>query len=197
MPPSPQRPMPSPGFYSRSGTSWTRLPEEMYAPPSISDVRPAPPRPPRLAALMSRSGLLSSDTDDGGELRHFSCWRLRWCAFCLLVATAIQASNVGAALQLLYADEDHSRGAGPQLLGASILLAMLLVALWSLLSVHAQSQTQRVALVCPACASAALLLIALLASPAGRSQLLLWSDAAVMKVPEGVRVREAKGNDLV
>jgi len=156
--------MPSPGYYSRSGTgtSWTHLPEELYTPPLISDVRPAPPRPPRLAALMSRSGLLSSDTDGKGELRHFSCWRLRWCAFCLLVATAVQASNVGAALQLLYADEDHSRGAGPQLLSASIVLVMLLVALWSLLS-----------------------------------QLLLWSDAAVMKVPEGVRVREAKGNDLV
>ena len=128
-----------------------------------SSVLPPPPRPPRLAALMAQADNLglSSNTykrrsaigdSAGGQLHHFSCWRLRWCAFCLVVATALQASHVGAAMAQAYR-EDAPMGSGGAVISAFVQLAALLIALWSLLS-----------------------------------QLLLWSDAAVMKVPEGVQV---------
>ena len=98
--------------------------------------------------------LTISDHRKEGDLQAFSCWRLRWCAFCLVVATAMQASVVGSHLQMLYIGTNTlPAGAGPQAVGAVLLLTMLLVALWSLLS-----------------------------------QLLLWSDAAVMKLPEHVRI---------
>jgi len=105
-----------------------------------SDVLPPPPRPPRLAALMASNaaakteslGMISSSGD--AELRR-SCWRLRWCAFCLLVATAMQASTVGSSLHLLYSlDEGDDGRLTLQLLSASIVLLLLLIAFWSLLS---------------------------------------------------------------
>lgn len=150
-----------------SVNSWRRLPDSTvplpysaYAPSPyfgattmLSDVRPPPPRPPGLAALLAKTGDIELGREKGKELRHFSCWRLRWCAFCLVVASAMQASIVGSQLQLVFGSREG--GMGPQLLAALILLALLLIAMWSLLS-----------------------------------QLLLWSDSAVMKVPEGVRVRE-------
>ena len=80
--------------------------------------------------------MLSSSREH--DVRHFPCWRLRWCAFCLLVSTAMQASTVGSSLQLFYSlsvdpGDERRRGLTPQLLSASILLLMLLIALWSLL----------------------------------------------------------------
>jgi hypothetical protein len=135
-----------------------------------SAVLPAPPRPPRLAALLAHAdnlGLSSStykrkttsDATGGGQLHHFSCWRLRWCAFCLVVANALQASHVGAVMSQAYR-EDAPEGSGGAVISAFVQLAALLIALWSLLS-----------------------------------QLLLWSDAAVMKVPEGVQVSAFDGGD--
>ena len=116
---------------------------------------PAPPRPPRLAALLSEArdlGLSSSFYDNEyqkREVHHFSCWRLRWCALCLVIAVVLQASAVGSTLQAYFLGDSASArapGAGADVFFASALLALLIVALWSLLS-----------------------------------QLLLWSDAAVMK----------------
>jgi hypothetical protein len=76
--------------------------------------------------------MISSSGD--AELRR-SCWRLRWCAFCLLVATAMQASTVGSSLHLLYSlDEGDDGRLTLQLLSASIVLLLLLIAFWSLLS---------------------------------------------------------------
>ena len=141
-----------------SGASWQRV-DDNYWPMHASDVRPAPPRPPRLAALMARSTgpsgsfRLSSERREEDQVHHFPCWRLRWCAFCLVIAATMQASTVGSRMQQLYVD-GAGRNMMPQLVGDVVLLSLLLIALWSLLS-----------------------------------QLLLWSDAAVMKVPEGVRVR--------
>jgi len=120
---------------------------------------PAPPRPPRLAALLSRAnelGLQSSyydrDNYQRREVHHFNCWRLRWCALCLVIAVALQASTVGSHVHAFFASS-APQGSGAELFGSVALLSLLLVALWSLLS-----------------------------------QLLLWSDAAVMKVPKGVHV---------
>lgn len=154
-------------YPARPANRWERADEpvdglssEYYG----TSVTPAPPRPPRLAALMAHAdhlGLSSSTyqrrrTGSGGEssgqLHHFSCWRLRWCAFCLVVANALQASHVGAVLTTAYS-EDAPPGSGGAVISAFIQLAALLIGLWSLLS-----------------------------------QLLLWSDAAVMKVPEGVHI---------
>ena len=80
------------------------------------------------------------------------------CCCSQVIAVALQASTVGARLQSFFVTDggQHESGAGADLIGASLLLALLLVALWSLLS-----------------------------------QLLLWSDAAVMKVPSGVHVTDA------
>ena len=67
----------------------------------------------------------------------------------------MQASHVGVQLQLAFSP-NAPEGGGINIIGDTLQLVLLLVALWSLLS-----------------------------------QLLLWSDAAVMKVPEGVTVRDA------
>ena len=84
------------------------------------------------AAKTESLGMISSSGD--AELRR-SCWRLRWCAFCLLVATAMQASTVGSSLHLLYSlDEGDDGRLTLQLLSASIVLLLLLIAFWSLLS---------------------------------------------------------------
>lgn len=126
---------------------------------------PPPPRNPRLAALLAASNTFGMTSDElldrdyqPREIRHFSCWRLRWCAFCLVVANAMQASIVGVQLQAFFAvapGASREPGTGANLVGSMLLLATMLIALWSLLS-----------------------------------QLLLWSDAAVMKVPEGVHVSD-------
>ena len=61
---------------------------------SGSSVLPAPPRPPRLAALLAHAndlGLSSSfyeKNESKREVQHFNCWRLRWCALCLVRAHA-------------------------------------------------------------------------------------------------------------
>ena len=156
-----------------------------------SAVLPPPPRPPKLAALLSHAndlGLSSSvyaKEPSKREVQHVSCWRLRWCALCLVrallhptalpnvmltaprcpacrwqvIAVALQASTVGSRVQSFFGGDAGERapGAGADLIGAALLLAVLLIALWSLLS-----------------------------------QLLLWSDSAVMKLPSGVRVSDAK-----
>lgn len=65
-----------------------------------------------------------------------------------VIAVALQASAVGSRLQSFYGSgEGRAPGAEADLITASLLLALLLIALWSLLS-----------------------------------QLLAWSDAAVLKV---------------
>lgn len=129
---------------------------------------PPPPRNPRLAALLAASNAFGMTSDEligdritgHREIHHFKCWRLRWCAFCLVVANAMQASVVGVQLQNYFSvapGAARAPSAGANLVGSTLLLATLLIALWSLLS-----------------------------------QLLLWSDAAVMKVPEGVHVRDTR-----
>ena len=136
------------------GASWSRVDSPGSA-NYHSAILPPPPRPPRLAALLARAnemGLSSSyydkDLYQKREVHHFSCWRLRWCALCLVIAVALQASTVGSRLQALYvAEAARPPAAAADLGAAALLLALLLIALWSLLS-----------------------------------QLLLWSDAAVMKV---------------
>ena len=143
-------------YPSAPGNNWSA--SKLDASGYTSAAVPAPPRPPRLAALLNRAndlGLSSSyyekDGRASGEVRHFSCWRLRAASFCLLIAVALQASVVGSRLQALTAP-----GANAELFVASSLLALLLIALWSLLS-----------------------------------QLLLWSDSAVLKIPTGVHVSHA------
>ena len=102
-----------------------------------SDVLPPPPRPPRLAALMASNAAAKTESLDmisssgDAELRR-SCWRLRWSAFCLLVASCLQALTVGSSLQLLYSLE--GRHLTPLLLSSIIVLLLLLIAFWSLLS---------------------------------------------------------------
>jgi hypothetical protein len=128
-----------------------------------TSVLPAPARPPQLQALLTNAAELGLTTTEylekkrtRPEIRHFSCWRLRWCAFCLVIASSLQASTVGAQLQVYYSGAEGTSASVLYL--PCFLLALLVVALWSLLS-----------------------------------QLLLWSDAAVMKVPEGVRVLDGSG----
>ena len=150
----PGRPLPgTPQPYG----GWMAL-DHSYRPTAVlTDVKPAPPRPPRLAAMMASAGdvgLYDSDLYRRRELRHFSTWRLRWCAFCMLIATAMQASSIGGHIQLMLGGHEQAAGEKATLISASIMLALLLIALWSLLS-----------------------------------QLLLWSDAAVLKL----RARQAEG----
>ena len=127
--------------------------DHSYRPTAVlTDVKPAPPRPPRLAAMMANAGdmgMLSYDSDvyRRREIQHFSTWRLRWCSFCMLIATAMQASSIGGHIQLMVGGHEPPPGEKAALISSSIMLALLLIALWSLLS-----------------------------------QLLLWSDAAVMKL---------------
>lgn len=64
-----------------------------------------------------------------------------------VIGVALQASQFGSLLQAYYSAGDRAAGAGAELMTASAMLALLLIALWSLLS-----------------------------------QLLEWSDAAVLKV---------------
>jgi len=143
--------------YSRG---WQRLDDA-----SITNVTPAPPRPPRLAALMSNAdGYDPALYTRRDRVEHFSSFRLRWCAFSLVVATAMQASIVGSQLQLYFGGQETALvgGAGRQAIGSVVLLTLLLIALWSLLS-----------------------------------QLLLWSDSAVMKLPEHMRKQAAADSIIV
>ena len=149
------------------GSPYSRPSVDLYGHNSAySAVQPPPPRPPRLAALMAGAGGmgLNSSYYDTREVAHFSCWRLRWCALCLVIAVALQASTVGSHLQSFYGGGPvpHAPGAGAELASASLMLSLLLIGLWSLLS-----------------------------------QLLLWSDSAVMKVPSGVHVSDAHKDDVL
>jgi len=142
-------------------------------PPDTPGYLPPPPRNPRLAAILAASNAFGMTSDEllgdrferhyeRRQIHHFSCWRLRWCAFCLVVANAMQASIVGVQLQNYFAVASpaaRAPGSGANLVGSTLLLATMLIALWSLLS-----------------------------------QLLLWSDAAVMKVPEGVHVKDTRSS---
>ena len=119
-----------------------------------TNVRPPPPRPPHLATLMANT--YRGEQYSGGT----SCWRLRWCAFCLLIATVMQASIVGSNVQQHFMGDRRATEQGSnvaELISSSFLCGFLVVASWSLIS-----------------------------------QLLLWSDAAVVEVPETQRVHNAK-----
>lgn len=102
------------------GNSWTDIS------PYGSAALPPPPRPPRLAALMDRANNLGLSSSYYGrddyykrDVHHFDCWRLRWCALCLVIAVALQASTVGSKLQAFYgANEPHAPSATADVIGA-------------------------------------------------------------------------------
>ena len=110
-------------------------------------VLPAPPRPARLQAMLSQAaemGLTTSEYkalgigEGGGKhsIRHFPCWRLRWCAACLVIAVTMQASSVGAQMQIYFGSGGAVtlQGAVTNLFSSCLLLALLIIAMWSLLS---------------------------------------------------------------
>ena len=81
-------------YHNNGVSSWSRgsePPKDVVAfNGGYTATLPPPPRPPRLAALLDRAdalGLSSSyynKRDDKGDVQHFNCWRLRWCALCLV-----------------------------------------------------------------------------------------------------------------
>ncbi len=155
-------PLQSPGRwrpYGATGGNWQNADVEDIN-SGYTATLPPPPRPPRLAAMLAnadRLGLSSSYYNESREIQHTHCWRLRWCALCLVIAVALQASLVGSKLQIFFSDTASSAvGAKADLIQAALMLFLLLISMWSLLS-----------------------------------QLLLWSDSAVMKIPSGVTVTDA------
>ncbi len=122
--------------YGPSSNRWTTTAESPGAYGAYgTSVLPPPPRPPAMQALLT-----SYEYDDrkrSREIQHFSCWRLRWAAACLVIANAMQASLVGSQLQQFYGSAPAGGGAaggGAALFTACALLGLLLIALWSLLS---------------------------------------------------------------
>ena len=130
-----------------------------------SNVLPPPPRPALYEKMLTDLGRSSDgyrklgESGSGKNIHHFPAWRLRWCAACLVIAVTMQASTVGAQMQMYFGAEQPAAGAQSNMITSLIMLSVLVTAMWSLLS-----------------------------------QLLLWSDAAVMKVPEGVRVSGVEGS---
>ena len=118
----------------------------------LTYMRPAPPRHPLVAQMVSDIGSNSNPPKKKPEsaaipLMYYSCWRLRWCGLLLLASTTLQSILVGTQL----GGDPRSCGGGFAGLLSSGVLLMTVLALWALLS-----------------------------------QLLLWSDAAVLRVPQGV-----------
>ncbi len=109
-----------------------------YGQPSDGWGYPKHPSLPRSPWLQLQSEGLLSGGPHKTRLVHLSCWRLRWCAFSLLLACAAQAAVVGAQLQG-YLEQPGGGGgwsciAGnlsrPSLALSVGLLVILLLSLW-------------------------------------------------------------------